>query len=189
LWPDVTVNIRLNDQLSYVLYLTARPGRDLSAVVTQQYGSGLSWALKKNLTASLQYRYILSDPAEQRHSDEHRFHVDLTPRVALGHGLLLVNRTRAEYRRINGVVSGRFRDRLQFEKSLSVNDHRLTPYLAGETYFDTRSHTLSRTQVLLGSRLPISRHISFDGFYMHQWDARTKPGFLHVIGTYLRFEL
>lgn len=188
-WPDTTINIRLNDQLKYVVYLTVRPGRDVSAVVTQQYGTGLNWALSKDLSTSLQYRYIKSDPSEQRHSVEHRFHVDVTPRFALGHGFAMTNRTRAEYRRINGVVSGRFRDRLQVERNISLGEHKFTPYVAGETYFDTRAHTLSRTQMWLGSRIPLNRHVSLDGFYMHQWDARSRPGFLHVLGTYLRFEL
>jgi hypothetical protein len=39
-----------------------------------------------------------------------------------------------------------------------------------------------------GARVPLSKHVTFDGFYMRQWDARTKPGFLHVIGAYWRLE-
>jgi hypothetical protein len=188
LWPDLTFNIRLNEQLKYVVLLTYRPGRNVSAVVTKQFGTGLNWTINQNLSGSMQYRYILSDPTERRHSQEHRFYLDVTPRAALGKGFTLVNRTRAEYRQISGVVSGRFRDRLQLEKRVSLHEQTLTPYVAAETYFDTRTHTLSRNQVFLGSRLPVSKHLTFDGFYMHQWDAHVTPGFVHVVGTYLRFE-
>jgi hypothetical protein len=188
-WPDTSLSVSLNEQLTCAFFITVRPGRNVSAVVNRQFGVGLSWAIKPNLSSSVQYRHILSDPTEQRHAEEHRLHLDLTPRFALGKGITLVNRTRAEYRRINGAVSGRFRDRLQFEKDLSLREYRLTPYVAGETYFDTRSHTLNRNQVYVGSRLPVNKHLTLDAFYMHQWDARTKPGYWHIIGTFLRFEL
>ena len=188
-WPDTQVNIRLNEKLTSVLFLTIRPGRNKGAVVTQQYGTGLSWAIHPRLTAATQYRYILSDPTETRHATEHRLHVELTPRVPLGKGFTLIDRTRGEYRNINGSVSGRFRNRVWLEKPLTIHEHRLTPYISGETYFDTRSHTLSRNQAWVGTRLPVNKHLTFDLFYMHSWDARATPGFWHVIGTFLRFDL
>lgn len=188
-WPDTQVNIRLNDQFTYVLFVTVRPDRNRGAIVTQQYGTGLSWAIHPRLNAAMQYRYILSDPTEQRHATEHRFHLDLTPRLPLGKGFTLIDRTRAEYRNINGIASGRFRNRVWLEKALNIREHRLTPYISGETYFDTRSHTFSRNQAWVGTRIPVSNHLTFDLFYMHSWDARVKPGFWHVIGTFLRFDL
>jgi hypothetical protein len=188
-WPDTQVNIRLNDQLSYVLFVTIRPGRNRGAVVTQQYGTGLNWEIHPRLNAVTQYRYIISDPTEQRHAIEHRFHLELIPRLPLGKDFTLVNRTRAEYRNINGTASGRFRNRVWLEKELNIREHPITPYISGETYFDTRSHTFSRNQAWVGTRLPVNDHLTFDLFYMHSWDARVKPGFWHVIGTFLRFDL
>ncbi len=187
-WPDTQVTIRLNEKLTSVLFLTIRPGRNKGAVVTQQYGTGLSWAIHPRLNAATQYRYILSDPTETRHATEHRLHVELTPQLPLGNGFTLSNRTRAEYRNINGTVSGRFRHRVWLEKALNIHEHCLTPYISGETYFDTRTHTLSRNQAWIGTRLPVNKHLTFDLFYMHSWDARAKPGFWHVIGTFLRFD-
>jgi hypothetical protein len=187
-WPDTQVNIRLNEKFTHVLFVTMRPGRDTEAVVTQQYGTGLNWTVHPCLSLAGQYRYIISDPTEKRHSTEHRVHFDLTPRLPLGHGFTLINRTRADYRNINGRVSGRFRNRVWLEKALNIHEHRLVPYISGETYFDTRYHTFSRNQAYVGTRLPFNKHLSFDLFYMHQWDARAKPGFVDVVGTFMRFD-
>ncbi len=38
-------------------------------------------------------------------------------------------------------------------------------------------------------RVPLTKHLTFDGFYMRQLDNRVRPGFLHVIGTFLRVEI
>ena len=95
---------------------------------------------------------------------------------------------RIEWRDINTRVSWRYRNRLQFERPLAISEHKLTPYVACEPMYDTRHRTWSRTQCYVGSRIPLNKHVTFDGFYMRQWDARANPGFLHVFGAYWRLE-
>jgi hypothetical protein len=98
------------------------------------------------------------------------------------------DRNRFEWRNINGVVSWRYRNRLQFERPISIGERRVTPYISGETMYDTRFATWTRNQLYVGARVPIAAHVTWDVFYMRQWDARAQPGFLNVFGTFIRLD-
>ncbi|MFN0111587.1 MAG: DUF2490 domain-containing protein [Blastocatellia bacterium] len=188
IWPDIITTIKLDENLSLVLFGTLRLGRDDSALINRQIGVGLNRALSKNLTAAIQYRYIKNEPQPDRLSTEHRLHADLTPRAKLKFGLQVSDRNRFEWRNINERVSWRYRNRLQFERPIKIGNHRITPYLSGESMYDTRSDNWSRNQIYIGARTPIIKHVTLDGFYMKQWDARTLPGFLNVFGAFCRLD-
>ncbi len=188
LWPDVITTIELNEKLNLVLFGTARLGRDDSALINKQLGIGLNRTLSKNLSTAFQYRFIKNEPTPNRLSTEHRLHVDLTPRAPLKFGFQLSDRNRFEWRNINGSVSWRYRNRLQFERPFDIGERRITPYVSGETMYDTRQHNWTRNQLYIGARVPVVKHFTWDGFYMRQWDARTQPGFLNVVGTFIRLD-
>lgn len=188
LWPDVITTIELNEKLSLVLFGTARLGRDDSALINKQLGIGLNRTLSKNLSTAFQYRFIKNEPTPNRLSTEHRLHADLTPRTPLKFGFQLSDRNRFEWRNINGNVSWRYRNRLQFERPFNIGERRITPYISGETMYDTRPANWTRNQLYVGARVPVVKHVTWDGFYMRQWDARTQPGFLNVVGTFIRLD-
>lgn len=188
LWPDTTITIKLDRNFSLVLFGTARMGRDDSALVSQQGGIGLSRGFGKYFSSAITYRYIKNEPTPGRQSAEHRVFADFTPRTPLKYGFAISDRNRIEWRNINQKISWRYRNRLQFERPFTIRERKITPYVAGEPMYDTRFHTWSRTQMYIGTRLPIIKHVTFDGFYMRQWDARVQPGFLNVIGTFLRLD-
>jgi len=188
-WNDTFLTIKLRSDLNLILFGTIRAGRDSSALVSEQAGVGMSKSFGKYFSGTVFYRYINSEPAPDRQSHEDRIYVDLTPRAPLGLGFSISDRNRVEWRNISHAVSWRYRNRLQFERPISIGERKITPYISGETQYDTRTHTLSRNQFFVGARAPLSRHVTFDGFYMRQWDARVNPGFLHVIGAYWRLEL
>jgi hypothetical protein len=188
IWPDVITTITLDEKNSLVLFGTLRLGRDDSALVNKQLGVGLNRLLNKNFSTAFQYRFIKNEPTPNRLSTEHRLHVDLTTRTSLKLGFNLSDRNRFEWRDINGRISWRFRNRLQFERPFSIGERRLTPYISGETMYDTRFDTWTRNQLYIGARVPIAKHLTLDGFYMRQWDARTQPGFLNVIGSFIRLD-
>ncbi|MFN0088527.1 MAG: DUF2490 domain-containing protein [Blastocatellia bacterium] len=190
IWPDTQVSIGIRPNLFLVISGTARLGRDdYSAFVNEQVGVGLTRRLGRSFTTGFQYRYINSEPTPDRQSREHRLHVELAARAPLKWGVDISNRVRVERRDINRAISWRYRNRLQFERPFSIHEHRFIPYVSGEPYYDTRFQRWSRVQVFVGSRIPISKHVTFDGFYMRQFDARVRPGFLHVVGIYWRVEI
>ncbi len=188
LWPDVNVSVRLRPDLALGLFSTLRLGREIHTPVNEQLGVGMTKILRKGLTTAAWYRYNASQPLPGRSSREHRLFADLTPRLPLKWGFQMSDRNRIEWRNINHDISWRYRNRVQIERPLSIHDHRLIPYASAETYYDNRFHTLSRSQVFVGSRVPLTRHVSLDGFYMRQFDARSRPGFLHVMGMLWRIE-
>jgi hypothetical protein len=188
IWPDTTITIKLDRNFSLVLFGTLRMGRDDSAVVSQQAGISLSRSFGKRFVSTMGYRYIENEPTPDRQSTEHRVFADFTPRTQLKYGFSLSDRNRIEWRNINQKISWRYRNRLQFERPITVRERKITPYVAGEPMYDTRFHAWNRTQLYFGARLPLVKHITFDGFYMKQLDARVQPGFLNVFGAFWRLD-
>jgi hypothetical protein len=191
IWPDTQISVRLRpSQFRLTLFGTARIGRNSAAVISKQVGAGLSRNFGNYLAGAFFYRYLASEPTPNRQLTEHRFWLDLTARIPIGADFTLVDRNRAEYREINHRVSGRYRNRLQIEKSINIGEHwEITPYIAGEGFYDGRSHQWSRFQYLFGSRLPANKYLSFDIYYMRTLDTQARPGFLNVFGVTTRVDL
>ena len=188
LWPDTQASIRLRPQWSLTLFTTIRLGQDDSALVSKQAGIGINRAFGEHWSGALSYRYISAEPTPGARSQEHRFFADLTPRLALKWGVRVSDRNRIELRNVSHVGSWRYRNRLQFERPMKVGGFKFTPYVADEPYFYTRYQGWTRNQFFAGARVPLNRHLTFDGFYMRQSDARTLPGYLHVLGAFWRLD-
>lgn len=188
IWPDAQVALKLRPDLRLIFYGTLRLGRDDSALISERAGVGMSKSFGEHFSSGAFYYYIRSEPTPTRRSSEHRIFVDLTPRRALGKGFLVQNRHRIEWRDVNQRTSWRYRNRVQFERPFNLGERRVTPYVAGETFYDTRFRTWSRQQIYVGARLPLSQHVTLDAFYSRTWDARTRPGFLNIIGAFWRLE-
>lgn len=188
LWPDVSLAIRLREKVRLNLQTTVREGRDITTAVNEQFGIGLAVSLNKYITVAHMYRLIRSHPFPGSRQLESRWGTDLTIRVPLRGGFVVSDRNRHEFRNIAGTWSQRYRNRMQVERSFSILDRRITPYISAEPYYDTRFHEWARTQYFVGARVPIIKHLTLDGFYMRQLDDRSRPGNLHVIGTFIRLD-
>ncbi len=194
LWPDVQVSFNLRQRWSVFLFGTMRLGRDWATVTNEQIGFGASKRFGPNLTTLVSYRYLHTEAIPGRHVNEHRVFGDVTPRFnldrlgRLGRGFTLVDRNRFEWRRVNGAYMYRYRNRVQVERPVAVGERRLTPYTAFEAFYDSRFRTWSRFQIYTGTRLPLTKQISLDSFYMHQWDSRAIPGYIDVVGALWRIE-
>jgi hypothetical protein len=189
LWTDLQLSIKLHPQISATFFGTVRGGRNISAIVDTQIGAGLSFSFGKYFSLSPNYRHVTAKPSPTRRTQEHRFFVDLTVRVPLRFGLSLSDRQRGELRGINGVISGRYRHRLQLERALTLHDHKLTPYLSGEMIYDSRYHAWARNRIFIGARLPVQKHLTLDSYYGRQHDGRSRPGYLHLVGMIFCVEL
>lgn len=188
LWPDVTLGFRVKPNTTINLFATARPSLHLHQFIGEQLGIGVNARVHKNLGLAFWYRAVWSQPDQTRHTFEHRYFVDITPRLPLRHNLTLQDRNRLERRDIDGKISWRYRNRPQLEWALKWHDHEITPYISTEVYIDTRFKEWNRKQLFSGARLPINRHVTFDCFYMHNWDSRARPGYWNVVGMQTRLE-
>lgn len=188
LWPDVTIGFRLKPRVVWNLFGTLRPGHDQGRFVSEQLGTAVNLQVNKYLSITPAYRHIWSQPEVTRHSQEDRYFADVTPRLPLGKGFSLSDRNRGEIRDINNRVAWRYRNRVQLDKAMQWHDHSFTAYLAGEFYYDSRFDAWSRKQFWAGTRVPVSKHLTLDLHYSRNLDERARPGYLHVIGVFSRWE-
>lgn len=194
LWPDVSASIKLPPgAFNLALFGTIRIGRNDTAPISRQAGFGLNRAVGKYLTTGMFYRYVASEPAPTHASTEHRIWPEATLRIPIGGRLTLVDRTRIEFRRLESNGGGyrnswRPRNRLLLERPLHIGDHQITPFIAGEGFYDSRFHDFTRFLYLAGARIPFANHVSVDAQYMRVVDTRARPGFLHVVWVTTRLE-
>ena len=188
LWPDVTVALRLSPRVALQFFGTIRPGDKLTRRVSEQAGVAVNLRLNKYLTVVPSYRAVWSQPEEARQAFEHRYFIDLIPRLPLGKGFTILNRNRFERRDINHQWAWRYRNRPQIERVVKFHEHQLTPYLAAEFFYDSRSQAWSRKQFWAGMRVPVNSHLTFDLHYSRNLDQRARPQRWHVIGLMARFD-
>jgi Protein of unknown function (DUF2490) len=187
-WPDLSLRLNLNKKTTLDFFGTARLGRNVSHFVAEQFGVATGYRPSPFLTLTANYRFVWGQPTETRNNFEKRLFFDVTPRLPLKKGFLFSDRNRIEFREINGVRSTRYRNRYQIEKAMKWNDKSFTPYISGENYYDSRFHEWGRKQIWTGVRVPIQAHLMCDFVYMHNWDARAKPGYWNVFGVLTRIE-
>ena len=188
LWPDVQVSFNLRHKWSVFLFGTMRLGRDWATVTNEQMGFGVTKRVGQNLTTMISYRHLHTEAFPGRHVNEDRLFGDVTPRINLRRRFALVDRNRFEWRKVNGNYMYRYRNRIQIERPIEVGVRRLTPYAAFEAFYDTRFRAWSRFQIYTGARLPLTKNVTLDSFYMHQWDSRAIPGYIDVVGALWRIE-
>ena len=191
-WPDLLLNWHMKPTFSLNLFGTVRRGQHNDAPSATQLGGGFNWALHRNFSLASQYRHVVTTPTPTRRAEEERLHIDGTPRANLGAGFTFSDRNRVEFRHVNGVFSMRYRNRSQIERPVRLTfngqEQPITPYFSFEVFYDSRSRAWSRKQIYTGARVPLIKHVTFNGFYMRQFDAQARPGYLDVIGTFLQFE-
>ncbi len=187
-WPDVTIGLRLSPKVSLQLFGTIRRGDHLTRQVSEQAGVAVNLRLSQYLNIVPSYRAIWSQPEETRHAFEHRYFVDVTPRLPLGKGFTVLDRNRFERRDINDQWAWRYRNRAQIERLIKFHERTLTPYFAAELYYDSRSAAWSRKQFWAGTRIPMNTHVTFDLHYSRNLDQRARPGRWQVVGLFTRLE-
>lgn len=191
-WPDIQFNWRIKPRFSLVGFGTRRSGQHSDGASAKQIGGGFNWSMHRNFSLASQFRRVITTPTPARRAEEYRVHLDATPRFNLGAGFQFTDRNRFEIRHVNGVVSTRYRNRSQIERPLhfTLNGHEqpITPYFSVEVFFDSRTRAWSRKQTYTGARIPLIKHVTFNVFHMRQWDAVARPGYLHVIGSFLIFD-
>ena len=188
-WPEVDLAIKLNQRVSVLGMGTLHFGKNVSDLNEEQAGVGFNFILNKYFSFSPDYRYGRGQPPGRNHTHEHRFFLDFTARAPLKKGFVVSDRNRFELRRINGIESHRYRNKLQIERPVTVADRKVTPYLAGEAFYDDRYRIWNRTRIYAGVRVPLGQHLTLDPYFLEQFDVRDRPfERRHVIAINLRID-
>jgi Protein of unknown function (DUF2490) len=188
-WPEVDVSIKLNGRVSLLCMGTVHLGKNVSDLNDEETGVGLNFKLNKYFSLTPSYRHVRQQPPGLQHTREHRFFLDFTARLPLKDKWVLSDRNRGELRRVNGLDSHRYRNRLQLERSISIGERRITPYLADEVFYDDRHHIWNRNRFYAGLRIPFNEHFGIEAYYLEQHDVRDRPFVTrHVIGLNLKLD-
>lgn len=188
LWNELTVVHAVRTEVTVWAFGSVRLFNDVSRLAEKQVGGGVNYAPSKYLSIGPAYRFVATQLTSSRHTRENRWWLDATLKVPLRR-LTVSDRSRFEIRRIAGTWSERYRNRLQVERELSFDGHRITPFAAVEAFYDTRFSAWNRKRLYVGVRIPLSRHVSLEPYFMRQRDSRTAPHETNVIYNGIRLQL
>jgi len=98
-----------------------------------------------------------------------------------------LNRTRFEWRWINGDPSYRIRDRVQLQlDSATTRGLAWVPYGTFEAYYDSRYNTISRLGARIGADVRFNRRVVMDLYLARQENSRGAPPAVNALGVTLK---
>jgi len=97
------------------------------------------------------------------------------PRFPLMWKIVASDRNRGELNFSEGSHSWRYRNRLQFEREVTIRSYHPTPYTNVEVYYDSKYSKWTSTVLRAGCQFPIQKHTEFDAYYEHQNNTKTPP--------------
>jgi len=199
MWNEFLLIKHLQNHFSVTAWMSLRSVDNITRLGEEHVGGAASYDVVRKLPAfaadndkSSTFRYFSGAVwyRFQRQADtgvplvhENRLFVEGTARLPLPHGFRINDRNRYEWRWIGGRYSNRYRNRYELEKEFA----HVTPFIAGETFYDWRFHEWNRQRDYVGLRLPKFHHAIFETYFMHEDDSHALPH-KNVIGTALRFE-
>jgi hypothetical protein len=140
---------------------------------------------RRFLTFRAGYRYTTSfvnaDP-----SSEKRVILESTARYPLPAKLVIMDRSRGEFRFIRGQsFSTRYRNRLWVERDLQLGALAFTPYVYDEVFYDTRYDAWTRNRFAFGLQFPAGPHVVIEPYVLRQHDSRSVPSVVEALGLKL----
>jgi hypothetical protein len=130
------------------------------------------------------YRYIPSTvgPAIHRLQPIVMFHVPFPGRT------LITDRNRADLDWTNGAFHWTYRNRITAERRIAIRSYHPGPYAAAEFEYQNQFSKWSVTRLFAGCLLPLTKHISLDGYYQHVNNTAPRPNHqVNALGTILDF--
>ena len=181
--PGLNVALDLDSRLRLDIYTGRERSEELSTS-KQKVGGGISYRLKSEIPTFLDaldqdkhhvlvigafYEFSKAREAEAT-TYEHKVWLELTARYGFKGTLLGSDRSRFEFRWINGDYHWRFRNRLMLERPFEVKKQKfLSPYLAAEAFWDQRYNKWNIFKFTTGIQIPFIRRSSFDLYYERQY--------------------
>ncbi len=197
-WPELNSYARLRSGLRLQFAGQSRKGEDYSyrqRIGRVEAGYQLKPILRAHerninedkehyLVVAGSYEYLdTSQPGKSSH--ENRGIVDVTSRYRPTAGLLLSDRSRVEFRWVNGNYSTRYRNRLTAEHDIRTHSVRFAPYASIEAFYDGRHHSWNEFQYAFGVQVPYKRLLLLDTYYLRQDCSTCDPNPLNVWGLTL----
>ncbi len=200
-WPEIDVYVNVKPKIRlFFLATTSRAVEDgelfNSKAFEGQIGANIDYIPNKHLVLRTGYRFGTSLGDTDSPYKENRLITEQTLRKLLPGNLLLSDRNREDFRFIDGDFSFRYRNRVTIEREFQLKKRTITPYVAGEIYYDTRYSAWNRNRLTAGvqtslRRGPIlklllpKRQIILDLYYTRQNDSRSSTQHVNALGASL----
>jgi len=188
-WSDVQFAVPMTKDIDFNALGTFRLGRDISRPVDERIGMGFTFRFGPHVSIAPNYLYIATQPVRNRKLWENRLSLPVTLRFNV-EKFRLSDRNMFERRFRNaGIVSTRYRNRLQIEHPVGSKKLNLSLYVADEVFYDWSLNRWVRNRFTVGGTKVFNKHLTQDVYYLRQNDGVAIPGDLNVVGTSLRVKL
>jgi hypothetical protein len=192
-WPEVDTYLQLTNRLRASLFVarsidresynSLEIGPNLDVTLKpfrnrKKTEEGLDTTKRTYLTFRVGYHSIFGSSG----SRENRGILEVSPRFYAPKAILLTDRHRADLRDINGAFSWRYRNRLTVERAFRIKSLRLTPYLRGEVYYDSRYDVWNKNSYGGGVVFPVGKHLELEPYFQRDNDSRSSTAQVNAVG-------
>jgi hypothetical protein len=139
----------------------------------------------RRMTVRFGYRFKRSFNTDSP-INEHRPAAELTLRWAIPEHVLISNRSRGEFRFVNGEYSWRYRNELKLERDFPIGRYAVTGYASAEPFYNSSANRWDRFRFSGGVVLPIRRYLHIDSYYLRQIVTDAQPRNINAIGLALK---
>jgi hypothetical protein len=185
--PEVNAYYKINHQIQ--AYFQAKETREGGMPTQAEIGPSLEFYLKpwlklKNATVfdlneaskrplvfAIGYRYLPSPNT----ATENRLRLDLTPHFPMKWKILITDRNRADLDWQSGSFMWRYRNKLTVRRRFTIHSYHPAPYVAAETFYESKYQKWSTTALYAGCSLPILERMQIEPYYEHQNNTGKSP--------------
>jgi hypothetical protein len=200
LWPAFRANFDVRPRLGAQVTVEKHDGED-AALAQWKVGAIVNYRMSRifkrlleDIDGDNQYNLVLGGGYEYIKTTqtsgtkrEHRIVIQTTPKHAPGVGVLLQDRSRAEFRWVDGVYNFRYRNKLTVHRAFKISKVRFTPYASGELFWDRNHHAWNENQYAFGVQLPYKKLLMLDTYYLRQNCTTCSQDPVSVVGLTLNF--
>jgi len=128
-------------------------------------------AKSRPLVFTAGYHYLASPDSPSTN----RLELTATSHLPMKPSLLLTDTNRADLDWSDGKFTWRYRNRLEFEKPLTIRSYHPAPYVSAEVYYESQYQKWSTTELYAGCLFPIRRRFELNPYYEHQNNTGKSP--------------
>lgn len=175
----------LSKKTDFLLGGELRYGDDQGHLIYRQVATGFAFYWNKFVTLEPYYQYSVGDSFSGPLTPENRLAFATTVGAPWKHWQVS-DRNLGERRFMVSGQEWRYRNRVEFRRSIAIMRKRLSVFAWDEVYYSSTLQRWYRNRLALGVGRRLTDKISVDIFYVHQNDGYSHPGDLDGVGLTLK---
>jgi hypothetical protein len=193
-WNETQLIQRLSEKRDLVMVGGVRLGQGWHRPVDGRIGFGVAFKPFRQLTIQPTYMFIDYRPFPGRVINEHRLVLNVTGRVR-ARKFTFSDRNLIERRVRHGNRDfTTYRNRLMIDHPVRLGRWSFNPFIANEVWYTTQQVATgrfgwSRNRFSVGYLKQFTPRFYAEIFYLYQADGLSRPGNIHAIGTFFRYNL